>query len=78
MATDERCPTCTETERDHPHIHEEEPGYQCPDCGGSGKAEDCISLDEGLRAPTNQQLIGHIDHGPSRLTTLIILMQANQ
>lgn len=49
MATEERCPACTEAERDCPDIHEEEPGYQCPDCGGSGRAEDAISLDESLR-----------------------------
>jgi len=49
VATEERCPACTEAERDFPDIHEEEPGYQCPDCGGSGRAEDAISLDESLR-----------------------------
>lgn len=42
------CPTCLELLERRPHIHEEERGYQCPDCGGSGRAEDCISLDPEL------------------------------
>lgn len=79
MNQDDRCPTCVETEREHPTIHEDEPGYQCPDCGGSGKAADAISLDATLPAPSAEpKLIGHVDHGPRRLTTLIVLTQATQ
>lgn len=39
------CPTCLEYLEHGPVTNDEEPGYVCPDCGGSGKAEDCISLD---------------------------------